>query len=493
MTTLAYGAVELRVGGEAVETDAGHSLVRVMVSQRLSAPTVSEATLTLASESADVDASPGMDMDVRVPGRDVSLFSGQITALTRRHGADGVCEVRLRGYDALHRLRRSQPVRVHTNVTVGRLARELAGPMGIEVAGEDGPTWPHLFQFGQTDLELLVGAAGASGLWITVRGGELHVLDAAGIGERIALALGEDLIEAMIETNVDGACAGVEAHGYDLLTEAPRRGTARTTRAPANQPEGGAEVTLCGLSLGADDLLSAAAQAELDRRASRATTCVGVALGRPDLRPGCRVEITGVGRRSETFVISSATHRFTPDAGYTTEFSTALPRVAPLDAAPVVALGRVTSVEDPDALGRVRVSLAGRGDLESAWLPVLLPGAGYGKGLVALPDPHDDVLVLLAGGVVGQAVVLGGLFGTRGLPDGAPRQGAIDRFAFLTPEGQSVALDDTARSVRLTTGDGSFVELGPERVTVHAACDLLIESPGRSMVLRADTLDFRRG
>ncbi|HYE99996.1 MAG TPA: type IV secretion protein Rhs, partial [Planctomycetota bacterium] len=63
---------------------------------------------------------------------------------------------------------------------------------------------------------------------------------------------------------------------------------------------------------------------------------------------------------------------------------------------------------------------------------------------------------------------------------------------FVTPGGQRLRLDDHANAVRLENRDGSYVELGPERATVHAATDLCLEAPGRAVTIRGRTVDFRR-
>jgi hypothetical protein len=47
--------------------------------------------------------------------------------------------------------------------------------------------------------------------------------------------------------------------------------------------------------------------------------------------------------------------------------------------------------------------------------------------------------------------------------------------------------------IRLENSDGSFVELSPEKVTVHAARDLQIEAPGKAIVIRGSTIDFQKG
>ena len=47
---------------------------------------------------------------------------------------------------------------------------------------------------------------------------------------------------------------------------------------------------------------------------------------------------------------------------------------------------------------------------------VLTPGAGKGKGLIALPDVGDRVLILCSHQDPGQGIVLGGLYGMDGEP-----------------------------------------------------------------------------
>ena len=47
---------------------------------------------------------------------------------------------------------------------------------------------------------------------------------------------------------------------------------------------------------------------------------------------------------------------------------------------------------------RSMLVLATYGDLETGWIEVMSVGAGEGKGLVALPDEGDRVLVLLSHG-----------------------------------------------------------------------------------------------
>jgi hypothetical protein len=69
---------------------------------------------------------------------------------------------------------------------------------------------------------------------------------------------------------------------------------------------------------------------------------------------------------------------------------------------------------------------------------------------------------------------------------------AVKRYVLRTPGGQRVRLDDTKQVIRLENSDGSYIEMSPEKVMLHAQRDLEIEAPGCTLVLRAKKIDFQR-
>ena len=75
-------------------------------------------------------------------------------------------------------------------------------------------------------------------------------------------------------------------------------------------------------------------------------------------------------------------------------------------------LGRVTDVNDPENLARVKVELyALDTDANVAlWARVASPFAGAGRGGFFIPQEDDEVLVLFVGGDARHPVVVGGLF-----------------------------------------------------------------------------------
>jgi uncharacterized protein involved in type VI secretion and phage assembly len=152
----------------------------------------------------------------------------------------------------------------------------------------------------------------------------------------------------------------------------------------------------------------------------------------------------------------------------------------------------VTRIDDPDELGRVKVSLPSYRDVETDWMGILVPGAGLDKGLVALPDTGDVVLVLFAQSDPAHGIVLGGVYGEQLPPDSGIESGAVQRYTFVTPGGQRVQLDDGRATIRLENSDGSAFELSPDRVRLHSQRDLDIDAPNRRIRIRGRAIDFEQ-
>ena len=125
------------------------------------------------------------------------------------------------------------------------------------------------------------------------------------------------------------------------------------------------------------------------------------------------------------------------------------------------------------------MALPAYGDLDAGWLAVLCPGAGRGKGIVALPDLGDTVLVALPGGEPASGMVLGSLFGAVEPHDAGIDGGAARRWTLRTAGGQSIVVDDAAHRCGWPP-TGSFLELAPGAVRLHAATDLVVSAPGRA-------------
>jgi uncharacterized protein involved in type VI secretion and phage assembly len=500
-SVVALPQVLVEVDGLQLEEGAINELAAVRVRHRLAAPAQCELTFHGPVET-DLPRA-GNDVRVAVAGHDTSLFEGQVTAVEHVFGPDRDYTLVVRSYDALHRLRKRQKARAFVQMTVDSIANELAHDLGLDSqAAESGPVWQNVVQHNDSDLELLVVLAARCGLYPVIRDGVLHLITFEGEGDSVELTLGEELLEARVELNGERAARSVSATGWDPLRAETHHAEARSPRtgrdigaevAPTDLG-GTGEVALFGEYASDEAHAAALAQAELDVRAAGEVTVWGVAEGDPRLRAGTPVELFGL--RDELdgrYVLTDVTHTVDGTRGYLTELSSAPPDVRRRRSAAAAALGEVTSVDDPDGRGRVRVSFPAHGDVESDWLGVVVPGAGGDRGIVALPDVGDRVLVGFANEDPATGVIWGGLYGTGGPPDPGVADAAVRRFSIRTSGGQWITLDDEHQKLRLEDVTGSSVEFSPDQVTLHSAVDLTIEAPGRAVVVRAKTVDFEQG
>lgn len=449
------------------------------------------------SRAGGMDPAPGDALRVEVGGFRAPLFVGEVTVVEYSYGADLSQEIRIRAYDALHRLRKRQFTRLHPDTDLAGLAGTLCDGTGLQVTG-GGTSLGDVYQCARSDLSLLVEQSARAGVFPVVDDGTLRLPGIAGEGDPLDLELGASLHSAEVEISQEPAFSGARTSGWRADDASPQSATARGSEAKAGVS---ADPALASVGAGGDllreneplaseELAGRLARAELDVRVAGQVTAVFVADGDPRLRAGSRVRVRGVAPRLEgTYAVTSVTHRL-DGTGYETTLSTRPPSAPPERRPDVFTLGLVTDVDDPDGRGRARVRLPAYPELESPWAPVLFAAAGAGKGLVAPPAPDDTVLVLLPASDPGQAIVLGGLYGPEQPPDtqaGTPRD---SRYTFRTSDGQEVVMDGDTHTIRLTDGHGSTVELGPDRLRITAATDLVLEAPGKAMTIRARTVDF---
>ena len=499
-----FPRISVNVAGRALVEKTTTALQEVRVQEKLSQPSLCELTFAASGEQLPglATISSGSRLSVTISPHSKPLFDGEITAIEYVYEPDHDQAIRVRAYDMLHRLRKRQPVRVHTQITPANLARELVADLALSVqADDDGPMLQRLIQHWQSDFDLLLEVTRRVGLYFILRGHVLYLTTLRGIGNARPLELGKTLLEARVEINADRACRTVIARGWDPSRVEAHEGRAQGSRvgrevdaqgAPSQFGESGERV-LTGEAFQDDRHAEAVAQSELDVRSANEVTLIGTADGDPDLQPLTIVDLTGIEAQLEgQYVLTEVTHLINRRTGFISELSTVLPVFQRPPNCAVAAWGVVTSVDDPDRLGRVRVSLSSIGEVETEWMGVVAAGAGSGKGFAVLPDVADRVLVLLVGGDPAHGVVLGGLYGVDGLDDYGVEGTSIQRYTLATPGGQKVHLSDLDESIRFENKEGSFVELSPKKVRLYSMVDVEIGAPGREVVITGKMIDFRR-
>lgn len=494
------------IDGEALRPSDAMALESISIIQRASLPASCEMVFNEPGDMLlrDLERYSGNLLEVGMGDCRQALFTGVVTSVNFSFGTAQQRTVRIRACDKLYTLRKVQHIRSHVQVTLRDLFGEAAAESGISVdAPRSGSLWNWVIQYQQSDLDFLAAMAQRAGSYFFLDGDVLRLFSLEGLETVVVLERGTSLFEAEVEVNGARSIDAVSACGWNPSLVTSHIGRAETPRihrtASADLHDGTGvtmrEYVLPGKNLENDAFADTMAQKILDHHAAGEVVVSGVADGNPELQPGVRVAVNRLGASLDgEYVAMEVVHTIDMKRGYLSRFSTRPPEFKiPMEHFPAM-LGIVNAVDDPQGYGRIKASLPAFGDIETDWMSVALPAAGNGKGLIALPDVGDRVLIALTCGEPASGIIIGGLCGSQAQPpDWGVDGGAVKRYQLATPGGQRVVLDDGKNSVRIENESGSFYDLSPDRCTVHSAADLHIEAPGKTVVIKGDKIDFVKG
>ncbi len=495
------GVVSLSIDGANLAPALAASVSAITVRQVFNAPAMALVTF---ADPPQRDPAPkiGQSLQVRAPDGE-TLIEAEVISVQACLDPGNVRSLHVRACDRMHRLRKHQSVRALDGAGLAKLLEQAASDAGIgsEVIGSAPPARSLTIQGEESTSDLLLSAASQAGRYVCVQDGRLRLMTLAGDGEASrTLTAGENLLQARIENSAEPMRASTLARGWETGKSQLVESTAGTASQDEIEFRGGDALAafsglgkrqLVGRISATKDEVLALAQADMDRAGALAATFEGLAEGDSGLRPGRVVSLRGLGEGLDSdYVLTEAEHRFDMVSGYVTRISTTPPPLPPQRATPGCAtLAKVTSTADPDKLARVRAKLTAYGEVETGWMPVMAIGAGKNKGICVLPEPGDDVLVLLPDGDPARGIVLGGLYGALTPPGQRPGTGART-FTIRTPAGQVLTLDGVTKTARIETGQGDVFEMGPKGARLSVKRDLKIEAPGKTITFGAAQIKF---
>ena len=161
-----------------------------------------------------------------------------------------------------------------------------------------------------------------------------------------------------------------------------------------------------------------------------------------------------------------------------------------------VAIGVVTNNNDPDGLGRVKVSLPWMADqVESDWARVVTPMAGPGRGVYFLPEVNDEVLVAFEHGNPDMPFVLGGLWNGEDRPPASNSDGKNDLRMIRSRSGNQIRLTDTDGDARIeiidSTGQNTIVIRAKDNsITITSAGDIAISADKGKVKLSGESVEI---
>jgi uncharacterized protein involved in type VI secretion and phage assembly len=166
---------------------------------------------------------------------------------------------------------------------------------------------------------------------------------------------------------------------------------------------------------------------------------------------------------------------------------------APAFALGAAHLGRVTDVNDPESLARVKVELYAF-DTSSdvaVWARVASPFAGHKRGGFFIPQEGDEVLVVFVNGDARAPIVVGGLWnGANEAPEKI--NGKVDRWTITGKAGTRIAIveeSDATCTIECETPGGVKLKMTDEsggKVQIDCAGNtVVIDTQGMSLTAPA--------
>jgi phage protein D len=462
------------------------------------------------------------------------LLTGEVTALETEHDGSGTFTV-VRGFDRSHRLFHGRTTATYTNATYSDVAQDVAKRAGLEIGKIDptSPPHPYISQANMSNWQFLQSLAHEIGYEVAVVEGKLEFrkpTDSSSGPDKgdyessgsLQLVYGSNLIRFHASVTAAEQVKEVQVRGWDVTQKRAVVGTAPGETTSAELPLAPAELagtfggaTYVGVDVpyGTQTEVDNAAKAVAEEIAGAFAELDGTATGNPKLRAGKAVSLSLAGAPFDgKYRLTATRHVYDPHDGYTTSFVASGRQERSLlglasgrgngngpasRMVPGVVIAQVTDVNDPDRLGRVKLTFPWLSDsYVTDWARTVGAGAGPDRGAVVLPEVNDEVLVAFEQGDVSRPFVIGGLWNGvdrpplgDGLIDGST--GAVKRRGFVSKKAGALIFfdDDADEGIALMTGDRKYrIALNATKTTIHVTSDGKVEISGaQDVTIKAGT------
>jgi uncharacterized protein involved in type VI secretion and phage assembly len=476
---------EIKVDGAKIDETINDKLLEVRIQENLRLP---DSCLLRFSDPGleNVDSFPiqiGSNIEVLLASIDAtsltSVFKGMVVSLEPDFGKGTT--LAMRAYDGSHLLHQTKKAQTFQNVTAADIAQKIAGDNGLSVGTIDagGPAHNFVQQNNETDWEFLWKLAGRIDYEVLVIDRKLYFRKAgppAGTQD-ITLTWGDDLIGFKPRVTAVQQVDNVTVRARNPASKSPFEATASVvepvsqigiSRANAASALNGGTMVVADRPMRSQQETQDMAKSYANHVGSAYLEAEGTCKGNPLIKAGSKVKIEGVGTKfGGTYVVSSCVQHFQGTHGYKTLFSTAGRSTRSLVDLMTpkgkrgwgnsVVIGIVTNNDDPDNMGRVRVSYPALGEsTEGWWARIATPSAGTARGLLMMPQVGDEVVIGFEHDDVHHPYVLGSVYNGTAMPG-----------------------DD------LVLKDGSFALLSDHKVNVTAKEEIAIKS-NKSISVNSD-------
>lgn len=280
----------------------------------------------------------GAPIDIAMGYGDVTsltkLISGIATQITTDFSEGGSPELHIAGYDNSFPMMGGKRTKSWTDRQDSDVVQEIAGLYNLnsEIVST-AEKLPQIEQNNESDLEFLFMLADRNGYETYFTDRTLHFAPPQTPDGVVTLEWGKSLLSFKPDGNLAGQVSGVEVYGWDPKTKDKIVGTAQhgdeSERDPKRDSAGDRLATLLRKQpvlrirhpVFSQADATKKAKALLKGTAEQFLTGEGETIGIPDLLPGRRITLEGLGKRfSKTYYVDKTTHRF-DSGGYRTHFN----------------------------------------------------------------------------------------------------------------------------------------------------------------------------
>ena len=337
--------LEVLIKGERLSLKAKVELIAVTVSEDLDAPGM--FSLELAnwdtikgqvtwSDSDRLDIGNLVEIKMGYQSNLKNLITGEITGLEPEFSQNSFPTVIARGYDFRHRLLRGRKTRSFAKMKDSDIASKIATEQGLSGQVKDSKVkLDYVLQANQTDLDFLQERSRRIGYEIFVENKTLYFQPHQNNQQKVlTLKWDENLIEFSPRLSTMTQVGQIEVHSWNpkqkkaLIGKAAIGSETTTMNGSTSGPKeakkafGKATHTIVSEPVSTQAEADQIAKGQFNDMALAYITGEGICVGQPDLRAGKTIEVTGIGKRfSGLYYVTSATHTYSKESGYRTEFS----------------------------------------------------------------------------------------------------------------------------------------------------------------------------
>lgn len=409
-------------------------------------------------------------------------------------------ELVVTAHDVSHRLARGSTVKTYVQMTYSDIVTAVLGRARVLAGKIDATSGVHDYTLQtETDIAFISELANRVGYdwWVDDAKKFNFTKPVAGTTE---VQLGREELHSFSVKATGHRPDSYQVIGWDVVQQAAAKSDAQAVSAASIKPSstladlakstpfGTAPFVSANVAAGTVAEANAVSSSLQLKGASASVVAKGVSVGDARLRPGAKVKVAGFGPLDGTYHVTEVEHvygrmgmtsRFVAGDRHPTSLVDVLSHnngsgsMTQTVGHSGLAVGVVTSLNDPDSRNRVRVKFPGLSDTnESAWARVLSLGGGESRGMVFIPEVGDEVLVGFENNDVRQPVILGGLYNANAaVPSWDVENGKV-----------------TARKIQSRTGH--YVELADGEGDAKQHIQLMLEGNTHRLRLGKDRFDI---